>query len=47
MAKTVQVAKNLPQKEGIQKVIKKTLREQGGDDRGATYNPKTGRGKAI
>ena len=47
MAKTVIVTKGLPLKEGQMKVIKKTLREQGGDYRGATYDPKTGKGKCL
>jgi hypothetical protein len=43
--KTVQVAKGLTKKEGIQKVIKKALQHPGVHDcRSATYNPKTGKG---
>ena len=47
MKRTVQVAKGLPQKEGVQKVIRKAIREYGGDYRGATYDPKTGKGSAA
>ena len=42
--RTVTVQKNLSKKEGLKKVIKKALREYGGDYRGATYDPKTGKG---
>lgn len=43
----VTVAKGLPEAEGRQAVIRKALRDFGGDYRGATYNPKTGKGTAV
>lgn len=43
----VQVAKGLDPKTGRQRVINKALREYGGDYRGATYDPKTGKGTAT
>lgn len=43
----VTVAKGLPEAQGRQKVIAKALKEFGGDYRGATYNPKTGKGTAT
>ena len=46
-AKTVQVKIGLTPAAGRQAVLKKTLREQGGDYRGITYNPKTGKGKCT
>jgi hypothetical protein len=47
MAKTVTVQKGLSKRECQAAVIRKTLREQGGDYRGATYDPKTGKGKCT
>lgn len=45
---SVQVAKGLTKKQGIQKVIRKALRQPGINDlRSATYNPKTGKGTAM
>jgi hypothetical protein len=43
----VTVAKGLDPAEGRQAVIRKALRDHGGDYRGATYNPKTGQGTAA
>ena len=45
--RVVYIDKNLSEKEGRQKVIKKVMKEFGGDYRGATYNPKTGKGTVI
>jgi hypothetical protein len=42
--RTVVVKPNLPQKEGIALIIKKAIRMYGGDYRGATYDPLTGKG---
>jgi Fe-S cluster biogenesis protein NfuA len=44
MTKTVTIRKNLPQKEGIQAVIRAAIKQHGGDYRAATYDPKTGKG---
>lgn len=43
----VTVAKGMDPVKGRQAVIAKALREFGGDYRGATYNPKTGKGTAT
>ena len=45
--RVVYIDKNLSEKEGRQKVIKKVMKEFGGDYRGVTYNPKTGKGTVI
>jgi hypothetical protein len=37
------VAKDMPMKEGVQAGIKKAMKMHGGDYRGATYDPKTGK----
>ena len=42
--RTVTVPKGLSLKDGQQKVIRKAMRKYGGDYRGVTYNPKTGKG---
>lgn len=42
-AKTVSVEKGMPMKEGMQAGIRKAMKMHGGDHRGATYNPKTGK----
>jgi hypothetical protein len=46
-ARIVQVAKGLPKKEGVKKVIAKAMSQYGGDYRGATYDPLTGKGKVV
>lgn len=43
--KTIKVKPKMTKKEGVNSVIKKALRDGRGDIRGATYNPKTGKGK--
>lgn len=43
----VTVRKNLSPKEGRQAVVKKALRQHGGDYRGASYDPKTGKGRVV
>lgn len=45
--RTVEIKAGLTKKEGIAKVIKKAMREFGGDYRGAGYNTKTGKGWVI
>jgi hypothetical protein len=47
MARSVQVEKGLTKKEGVKRVISKALKQYGGDYRGATYDPLTGKGKVI
>lgn len=46
-ARTVMVGKNLKPAEGREKGIKAAIRQYGGDYRGATYDPTTGKCKVM
>jgi hypothetical protein len=47
MSRSVKVEKGLPKKEGVRRVIAKAMKQYGGDYRGATYDPKTGKGGVV